>query len=128
MQIIAVAIGGAIGAVLRFVVSGAAYAQFGVAFPIGTFLVNMIGCLLIGFLAQVFEEIIVPPTMRLLILTGTLGAFTTFSTYGLETVKLWQGGELRLALLNIVASNVLGILFVVLGFVLARTVLTGIRP
>ena len=127
MQLIAVAVGGAIGAILRFVISGVAYAQFGVGFPVGTFLVNMIGCFLIGFLAQLFEEMIVPPNMRLLILTGTLGALTTFSTYGLETVKLWQGGELRLALINIVASNLIGILFVVLGFILARALLAALR-
>ncbi len=127
MQFLSVAIGGAIGATLRFVISGAAYNRFGVAFPIGTLLVNIIGCFLIGFLAQLFEEIIIPPNMRLLILTGTLGAFTTFSTYGLETVKLWQDGEFRLALLDIVANNVIGILFVVLGFVLARALLAALR-
>ena len=127
MQFVAVAIGGAIGATLRFIISGAAYDRFGVAFPIGTLLVNVIGCFLIGFLAQLFEEIIIPPNMRLLILTGTLGAFTTFSTYGLETVKLWQDGELRLAVLDIIANNLIGILFVVIGFVLARTLLTILR-
>ncbi len=127
MQWIAIAVGGAIGAVLRYLVSGVAYNQFGAAFPIGTLLVNLIGCLLIGFLAQLFEEIIVPPNMRLFVLTGTLGAFTTFSTYGLETVKLWQDGELRLALLNVAANNVVGILFVVLGFILARTLLAAMR-
>ena len=127
MQFIAVAVGGAIGATLRYVVSGAAYNQFGESFPIGTLLVNIIGCFLIGFLAQLFEEIIVPPNMRLLILTGTLGAFTTFSTYGLETVKLWQDGEIRLAILDIVANNLTGILFVVLGFILARALLAVVR-
>lgn len=127
MQWIAIAVGGAIGAVLRYLVSGVAYNQFGAAFPIGTLLVNLIGCLLIGFLAQLFEEIIVPPNMRLFVLTGTLGAFTTFSTYGLETVKLWQDGELRLALLNVAANNVVGILFVVLGFILARALLAAMR-
>ncbi len=127
MQLIAVAVGGAIGATLRYLVSGAAYNQFGETFPFGTLLVNIIGCLLIGFLAQLFEEIIVPPNMRLLILTGTLGAFTTFSTYGLETFKLWQDGELRLALLNFATNNIVGILFVVLGFILARTLLAAMR-
>ena len=127
MQFVAVAVGGAIGATLRFIISGAAYDRFGVAFPIGTLLVNVIGCFLIGFLAQLFEEIIIPPNMRLLILTGTLGAFTTFSTYGLETVKLWQDGELRLAVLDIIANNLIGILFVVIGFVLARTLLAFLR-
>lgn len=127
MQFVAVAVGGAIGATLRFIISGAAYNRFGAAFPIGTLLVNVVGCLLIGFLAQLFEEIIIPPNMRLLILTGTLGAFTTFSTYGLETVKLWQDGELRFALLNFVANNVIGILFVIIGFVLARTLVAILR-
>jgi CrcB protein len=127
MQFIAIAVGGAFGATLRYFLSGVAYNQFGETFPIGTLLVNVIGCFLIGFLAQLFEEIIVPPNMRLLILTGTLGAFTTFSTYGLETVKLWQDGELRLALFNFAANNLLGILFVVLGFILARALLVAMR-
>ena len=125
--LIAVAVGGAIGASLRFLVSGAAYNRFGADFPIGTLLVNLIGCFLIGFLSRYFEDVVVSPKARMLILTGGLGAFTTFSTYGLETVNLWRDGEMKLALLDIFANNVLGILFVIIGFILAQFILIRLR-
>lgn len=125
--IIAVAAGGAVGAGLRFIVSGAAYSRFGADFPIGTLLVNVIGCFLIGFLSRYFEDVVVSPQARTLILTGGLGAFTTFSTYGLESVNLWRDGEIKLALLNIFANNILGIFFVILGFFLAQLILFKLR-
>jgi CrcB protein len=119
----AIAIGGAVGAIVRYLVSGATYNRLGTDFPYGTLLVNLIGCFLIGFLARYFEDIVVSPQTRALILTGGIGAFTTFSTYGLESVNLWREGEMWLALLNVVASNGLGILFVILGFFLAQFIL-----
>jgi CrcB protein len=125
--IIAVALGGAVGASLRFLVYGVAYNRFGANFPIGTLLVNVIGCFLIGFLSRSFEDVVVSPQARLLIITGGLGAFTTFSTYGLESVNLWRDGELKLALLNVFANNVLGFLFVLLGFWLAQFILLKVR-
>ncbi|MCP4360133.1 MAG: fluoride efflux transporter CrcB [Chloroflexi bacterium] len=121
--LIAIAAGGAVGATLRFIVSGAAYNRFGTDFPYGTLLVNVIGCFLIGFLSRYFEDVVVTPNGRALILTGGLGAFTTFSTYGLETVNLWRDGEMRLALLDIFTNNILGIIFVLLGFFLAQILL-----
>jgi len=125
--LLSVAIGGSIGATLRFILSGAAYNRLGIGFPYGTLLVNVIGCFLIGFLSRYFEDIIVSPNMRALILVGGLGAFTTFSTYGLESVNLLRAGEFKLALLDIFANNVLGILFVLAGFFLAQFVLTRLR-
>ena len=125
--LIAVATGGACGAILRFTVSGAAYNWLGVEFPYGTLLVNVIGCFLIGFLSRYFEDIVISPDARALILTGGLGAFTTFSTYGLESVNLLRDGELRLALLNIAANNIVGILFVLIGFFLAQYLLLRAR-
>jgi len=125
--IIAVAAGGAVGASLRFLVSGIAYNRFGADFPIGTLLVNVIGCFLIGFLSRYFEDVVVSPQARMLILTGGLGAFTTFSTYGLESVNLWRDGQMKLALLDIVANNILGIFFVIFGFILAQLILIKLR-
>lgn len=123
----AVAAGGAIGAILRYLVSGAAYNRLGADFPYGTLLVNVTGCFLIGFLARYFEDVVVAPNTRVLILTGGLGAFTTFSTYGLETVALWRDGESQVALVNFMANNVVGILFVMAGFFLAQGVLLRLR-
>ncbi len=118
--LIAVAAGGAVGAMLRFVISGATYHRLGANFPYGTLVVNVVGCFLIGFLSRYFEDVVVSPQARMLILTGGLGAFTTFSTYGLESVNLWRDGEWPLALLNVGVTNALCILFVLVGFFLAQ--------
>lgn len=120
MQLVAIGVGGAIGAVLRFIISGLAYNLLGQDFPWGTLVVNMIGCFVIGFLAQLFEEIAISPNLRVLILVGGLGAFTTFSTYALENVNLLRDGQFGTAFLDIIASTVLGLIFVFLGMVLAN--------
>ncbi|MCP4427659.1 MAG: fluoride efflux transporter CrcB [Chloroflexi bacterium] len=125
MQWLSIAIGGAIGAALRYLVSGWAYAWLGEGFPWGTLSVNMIGSFLIGFLWRWFDQIAIAPNTRLLIFVGGLGAFTTFSTYGLESLNLLRDGQYKLGLLNIIGSNVLGILFVFLGFVAARALLVN---
>ena len=122
MRLIAIAVGGAIGALLRYAVSGLAYNLFGEAFPWGTMSVNLLGCLLIGFLWQTFEATALSPQLRALIFIGGLGAFTTFSTYGLESLNLLRDGQMRMGLLNILGSNLLGIVAVFVGIVLARLV------
>lgn len=127
MQLIAIGVGGAIGAVLRFVISGIAYNVLGQNFPWGTLVVNMIGCFLIGLFAQLFEEIAISPNLRVLILVGGLGAFTTFSTYALENVNLLRDGQFGIAFLDVLVSTVLGIVFVFLGMVLANYLSTVIR-
>ena len=70
----------------------------------------MIGCFVIGFFSQLFEELAISPNLRVLILVGGLGAFTTFSTYALENVNLLRDGQWGIALLDITASTVLGII------------------
>lgn len=119
-QLFSIAIGGAIGALLRFGLATAV--QRGI-FPWGTLAVNLLGCFLIGLLYQLFEVLPLPENGRLFIFTGLLGALTTFSTYGLDSVKLLRNGATGLGLLNIVASNALGILFVFGGIWLARLLL-----
>ncbi len=123
MTWLSIAIGGAIGALLRYLVSGWAYVWLGEGFPWGTLSVNMIGSFLIGFLWRWFDQVAIAPNTRTLIFVGGLGAFTTFSTYGLESLNLLRDGQYKLGLLNILGSNVLGILFVFLGFVAARALL-----
>jgi CrcB protein len=127
LQLIAIGVGGAIGAVLRFIISGIAYNIFGQNFPWGTLVVNMFGCFLIGLFSQLFEEIAISPNLRVLILVGGLGAFTTFSTYALENVNLLREGQLAIALLNILVSTVVGVIFVFFGMVVANYLSAVIR-
>ncbi len=122
-----IAIGGAAGALLRYSVSGVAYKYLDGMLPWGTLAVNLIGCFFIGFLWQIFEFITSSPNMRSLIFVGILGAFTTFSTYGLETLNLFREGEIKYGLLNVIASNVLGIGLVLIGFIMARYLIGGFR-
>lgn len=127
MQLIAIGVGGAIGAVLRFVISGIAYNVLGQNFPWGTLVVNMIGCFLIGLFSQLFEEIAISPNLRVLVLVGGLGAFTTFSTYALENVNLLRDGQFGIAFLDILASTALGLIFVFLGMALANYLSVTVR-
>ena len=127
MQFVAIGVGGAIGAILRFVISGIAYNLLGQNFPWGTLVVNMIGCLLIGLFSQLFEEIAISPNLRVLILVGGLGAFTTFSTYALENVNLLRDGQFSIAFLNIIVSTAVGIVFVFLGMALANYLTVTLR-
>ena len=118
-----VMLGGAVGALLRYLVSGWVYDWLGAAFPWGTLAVNLIGCFVIGFMWQLFEERALSPQTRAMLFTGGLGAFTTFSTYGLESTSLFRDGQTGLGLTNMLVSNVIGILFVILGSMLARYLL-----
>jgi CrcB protein len=119
-KFIIVAIGGGIGAVLRFVLSGVINqaANFH-AFPFGTVLVNLIGSFAIGFLAGMFESLVVAQEWRLFLFTGILGGFTTFSSFGLETISLFRQSQNGLAFANVMVSNLLGIAMVAAGFFLA---------
>ncbi len=119
-KFLVIAAGGALGAVLRYIVSGAAYQLWGSSFPWGTLTVNLIGCFLIGLLSETFTGLIVPQHLKTMALIGMLGAFTTFSTFGLETVNLMRDGEWRLVTLNLVLSNLLGIVHVIAGLWVAR--------
>lgn len=121
IQLLLIGLGGALGAVLRFVVGGWAQSASTNGFPWGTITVNLIGCFLIGVLFQLFETMPLGENGRLFIFTGLLGAFTTFSTYGLDLVKLMQAGEWSQAMLKFSLSNVGGLLLVMIGIWLART-------
>lgn len=108
LQILAIAGGGALGAVFRFGVSNGIYRLLGRDFPYGTLAVNVIGSLLMGVLFALFvERLAISAEWRSAILIGFLGAFTTFSTFSFETISLIQSGALIRAMLNIVVSVVL---------------------
>lgn len=119
-KLLLIGAGGAAGALLRYALSGVAYRLLGETFPWGTLIVNVIGCFLIGLLWAVAERAPFPPGIHLLVFTGVLGAFTTFSTYGIETFDLLRDGQIVLGLANFLASNVIGLGAVILGFIIAR--------
>lgn len=115
-KFLSIGIGGGIGAILRYTVSTFTYRFLDGIFPWGTLTVNFIGCFCIGFLWGLFERFVISPNMRLFIFVGILGGFTTFSSYGLETFNLLRDGESKMALLNVLSSNLLGIACVFGGF------------
>ena len=123
LQTVVIATGGAFGALMRFWVSSATYAMLGRAFPYGTLMVNVLGSLLMGFLfVWLTERSSLSPEWRSLILVGFLGAFTTFSTFSLETFNLLQGGEVSKALFNILLSVVLCLLATWIGVYAGRQI------
>ena len=102
-----VAIGGALGAVSRYVVSGWIHQQFPSSFPWGTLTINSVGSFLFGVVAMVLSKYFSDSDLvRLVLMTGFLGAFTTFSTFSYESIWLIQQGKLFLAGLNIIGSVV----------------------
>lgn len=120
-QVLAIAVGGAAGAVLRFWTSNLVYARLGQDFPYGTLVVNVLGSLLMGFLyILLLERLSLGPEWRAVLLIGLLGAFTTFSTFSIETLNLIEAGFLLRAGTNIVASVVLCIMAAWLGVILGR--------
>ena len=122
-QLIAVAVGGACGAVIRFLMSSGLYQWLGRGFPYGTLAVNVIGSFLIGLLTEALfmQRVTVVLEYRAAILVGFIGAFTTFSTFALETLYLLEQGSLTKAMLNI-AVSVLGCLFAVwIGLLCGRS-------
>lgn len=123
MKYFYVALGGGIGALFRFLLSRFIHQLMPVIFPLGTMVVNLTGCFLIGFLSAVFDTIIAPPNLRLFLIVGILGGFTTFSSFGMETVSLLRAGEYKYAGLNLLISNGAGVIMVFIGFILARWVL-----
>lgn len=119
-SLLLVALGGAFGATLRYLLSGLISRYFESAFPAGTLGVNLLGCFAVGLLWEPLAHTALSPHVRTFFLIGVLGAFTTFSTYGIESVNLMRESELRLALLNLLLSNVLGIALVLLGIGISR--------
>jgi fluoride exporter len=122
MKIFLVMVGGSLGAISRYGISLLAAHLFGTRFPWGTLAVNLSGCFLIG-LAFAWGDRglgIMNPSVRLFFMTGYLGALTTFSTFGLETVNAFWERKYVISAANILANNVFGSLLVLLGLVVGR--------
>ena len=102
---LAIAAGGALGALLRYWTSIAVHGRFGAAFPYGTLAVNVLGSLLMGFLyIWLTDRMATGPAVRAFLLIGLLGAFTTFSTFSMETLNLVESGQPGKALANVLIS------------------------
>ncbi|MEP6608002.1 MAG: fluoride efflux transporter CrcB [Burkholderiaceae bacterium] len=117
--ILLVALGGALGSVARYKLSGVIlHHTLNWKFPAGTFAVNVIGCLIAGVMAGLAEKHdLISPDARLLIFTGLLGGFTTFSAFGLETMFLLRRGEVWVAAANIGISVLAGLFALWIGLV-----------
>jgi CrcB protein len=120
-MIVAVGIGGFVGAIGRFTLSGWVQKLMGSSLPYGTLSVNVLGSFLIGFLVLYFEQTL-SPNQKLFAVTGLLGALTTFSTFSLETVQLLQQSLYVKALANVSLNLFLCILATVLGMILFRKI------
>jgi len=123
-RIFLVGIGGFLGSVLRFLLGGLAHQLTRTnTFPIGTLVVNLIGCLVIGMLAAISETRgVFSPEARAFIFVGLLGGFTTFSAFGNETINLWRDGQSAFAFANVAASVVFGLGAVWLGRIAAHQI------
>jgi len=123
VEYLVIGIGGFLGANARYLVAGWAAQRFGTTFPYGTFIINVSGSFILGlFLVVVQERTFIHPNYRLFFAVGFLGAYTTFSTFTYESLRLLQDGSILLGLTNIFASVVVGLLGVVLGVVLGGLV------
>lgn len=122
LNLVYVGVGGFLGSIGRYLVAGAVYQLFPNShFPLGTTVVNILGCFLIGLLTGLVEvRNFLSPEMRIFLLIGLLGGFTTFSTFGFETVALLRDGTFLPALANVLIQVIVGISAVWLGFNIIR--------
>lgn len=116
-----IAVGAALGANCRYLISVWAGNRLGADFPYGTLIVNVVGSFLLGLLLTLgTERLSLSPEARLLLAVGFLGSFTTFSSYAVESLALWRQAGAWRSLLNIFGNNLVGLLAAVLGAALAR--------
>ena len=121
MKWLALMAGGGFGAILRYTLSISVDQRMAASFPLGTFAVNVLGCFVTGILATWLDQRgISSPTVRLFWVTGLLGAFTTFSTFSFETMKLIENGKMLHATANAAGSVVACVFAVMAGIAIAR--------
>jgi fluoride exporter len=121
-KVLLVLLGGALGTGCRYWLSTFVYSVIEKpSFPYANFLINVSGSFIIGILAELFEaRVLVSPTVRVALLTGLLGGYTTFSSFSFETFSLLRDGEISLALVNGLGSVVFGLVAVWMGVRLAQ--------
>lgn len=121
-DVLLICLGASAGATSRYYLDLFLTYRLGASFPYGTFCINVTGCLLLGFFGSLALErgTLVPPELRLLLAVGFIGSYTTFSTFGFETVRLLEEGNLLLAIAYVLGSVLFGFLASYLGLVVAR--------
>jgi fluoride exporter len=122
-RILLVALGGSLGAVARYGFSTWISKSVNNLFPWGTLAVNLTGAFLMGIIIELFDNTLLPAGLRSFIAIGFLGAYTTFSTFSLETIQLFRDGEIKIAALNVLASNILSFLLLACGIIFSRAVI-----
>jgi CrcB protein len=122
-NILVIGIGGFFGAISRFIISKQMALLLGDSFPYGTLLVNAVGSFLLGFLSRyLLEHFVVSELVRVSLLIGFLGAFTTFSTFSYESIILLQEGDFVKAGVNIISNVVLCLILCFVGFQFAKSI------
>lgn len=119
-NIILLLAGGGIGTVARYVLSDYTHKYYLGAFPLGTLAVNMLGSFIIGIMWGMFSPENISSGMRAFLFIGILGGFTTFSSYALDSYNMLKDGEIKMAMLNVMANNVFSIGMVLLGLLLVN--------
>lgn len=121
-NVLLIGLGSGIGGIFRYLLSSMVHQYFGRTFPYGTLLVNTVGCLLMGFLFAILLERFdgIGEHLRAFLLIGFLGGFTTFSSFSIETLNLFENGQLLYAFLNILVSIILCLSLTWLGMLLGR--------
>lgn len=122
MKFLYLALGGSIGAILRYLVSLFSVRYLAWGLPMGTLLVNLIGSFLIGFAFVFLGRDQIALNLKIFLFIGIFGSFTTFSTYMFESYEMFKAGAAKLALFYILLSNILGLLMVFLGFYLGQLI------
>jgi len=126
-MILLLAVAGAAGTLSRYGLGGLTQRITGAGFPYGTLVINTLGCLMIGYVMQIaLNTDIIPVNARVVVTIGFLGAFTTFSTFSYETVRLFEDGAWVSAILNIMMNVGLGLAATLLGVLLGRITLRGV--
>lgn len=120
MNILIVFLGGGLGAILRYIIGFLFKPSNGHYFPYNTLIVNALGCLLIGIVFNYFFKSKINDSVFLFLTVGVLGGFTTFSSFGLEFVLLIKNGHLNLAFSYLLLTNIIGLAFVYLSFILIK--------
>lgn len=122
LDIVIIGMGGFIGSVFRYLFSVKVQQFFaGNMFPLGTMVVNITGCLIIGLISGFSENVVLlSPRTRFFLITGVLGGYTTFSAFGNETFNLIRENEIILALLNVGIQVIVGVIAVWLGYILSK--------